>query len=308
MEVTMEELANEKEVRVEPGDVEINRSGPVPKIRLSTGLKEKLTQFSIVVNLLGRTIGYKALCLKLRQIWNMQGTEVVDMGCGYFLVQFLKQEDYLAAVLEGPWLVSGSYLQVQDWTPKFRVHHTAPQSTIVWIRISKLPLHLYPLNVISAIGEVVGKVIRVDYNTSGLQRGKFARMAVNIDLKQPLVSKFTIHGEECKVEYENLSELCIFCGMYGHLDANCARKPTNKDGEDMDNNSDKVVEVPKDTYGPWMIVEKRMKQLKRNWENEGKESTETGGSRFDILQDEGTIQEKGKGDNLNVRHKSYELP
>lgn len=303
MEVTMEELANEKEVRVEPGDVEIDRSGLVPEIRLSTGLKEKLTQnmhYSIVVNLLGRLIRYKALCLKLRQIWNMQGTKVVDMGCGYFLVQFLKKGDYLEAVLEGSWLVSGSYLQVQDWTPKFRVHHTAPQSTTVWIRISELPPHLCPSNVISAIGEAVGKVIRVDYNTSGLQRGKFARIAVNIDLKQPLVSKFTIDGEEFKVEYENLSELCIFCGMYGHLDANCARKPTNKEGEDMDNNSDKVVEIPKDTYGPWMIVEKKRKQMKRIWENGGKESIGQGGSRFDILQDEGPSQEKGREDSLNV--------
>lgn len=52
---------------------------------------------------------------------------------------------------------------------------------------------------------------------------------MDIDLTQPLVSKFMIDEEEFTVEYENLSDLCICCGMYGHLHANCAHKSADKE-------------------------------------------------------------------------------
>ncbi|KAG6408923.1 hypothetical protein SASPL_131950 [Salvia splendens] len=55
---------------------------------IATGDGVKIMQFSVVVNLLGRSIGYKSLCLNLSQLWNMNAAKVVDMGCGYFLVQF----------------------------------------------------------------------------------------------------------------------------------------------------------------------------------------------------------------------------
>ncbi|KAG6404011.1 hypothetical protein SASPL_136245 [Salvia splendens] len=205
----MDDLGQSKGVQVDVGDIQVDKSSPIPAVTLSPGLKERLAsnmRQSIVVNLLGRSIRYTILCAKLRQLWDMRGAKVVDMGEGFFLVQFASSEAYNEAMLEGPWTVLGSYLQVQSWSTAFRVQKASPLSTaVVWIRISDLPLHLYPSNVISAIGGAVGKVMKVDYNTSGMQRGKFARLAVNIDLSTPLVSKLTIDGEEFKVEYENLN-------------------------------------------------------------------------------------------------------
>lgn len=48
--------------------------------------------------------------------------------------------------------------------------------------------------VIGAIGAAVGTVVKVDYNTSDLLREKFAMVIVSINLKEPLISKFTING------------------------------------------------------------------------------------------------------------------
>ena len=145
----------------------------------------------------------------------------------------------------------------------------------------------------------VKSVMRIDYNTSDLQRGKFARIAVNVDLTKPLVSKFTIDGEEFKVEYENLNELCIYCGMYGHLDVNCIRKPKDKEKGDLSQGSGIATEVPKDTYGPWMIVEKRKRQMRRNSENNIKENImPPGGSRFKILQDANLELENDRDESL----------
>lgn len=59
VEVTMEEIATGDGVKIVPGDNVIDRTGPIPAVTLSTGLKEKLAQnmqFSVVVNLLGRPL------------------------------------------------------------------------------------------------------------------------------------------------------------------------------------------------------------------------------------------------------------
>lgn len=114
-----------------------------------------------------------------------------------------------------------------------------------------------------------------------MQRGKFARLAVTVDLTKPLVSKFTNDREEFKVEYENLQELCFHCGMYGHLREACVHRPKVTEEVEAGGSSGSKV------YGSWMIVEKkRRSQGKRRGDSGGENEGETtGGSRFDVLRE-----------------------
>ncbi|KAH1063437.1 hypothetical protein J1N35_028424 [Gossypium stocksii] len=48
------------------------------------------------------------------------------------------------------------------------------------------------------------------------RRGKFARLAVCVDLRKPLVSKVRINGRLQQVEYEALPNIFFKCGLYGH--------------------------------------------------------------------------------------------
>ena len=52
------------------------------------------------------------------------------------------------------------------------------------------------------IGQMVGRVFRIDYNTETTVRGKFARIAVEIPLDKPLVSQFVLDGKVQRVEYD----------------------------------------------------------------------------------------------------------
>lgn len=63
------------------------------------------------------------------------------------------------------------------------------------MRLPGLSLHLYNRRIIQYIGDVLGKVIHIDYNTGDMERGKFARLVVSINLKELLVSKFMLNGE-----------------------------------------------------------------------------------------------------------------
>lgn len=52
--------------------------------------------------------------------------------------------------------------------------------------------------------------------TLAAERGNHARLCVQVDLSQPLVSMLTIGGRCCKIEYEGLHLTCFHYGCYGH--------------------------------------------------------------------------------------------
>ncbi|XP_028802469.1 uncharacterized protein LOC114757564 [Neltuma alba] len=58
----------------------------------------------------------------------------------------------------------------------------------------------------------------------GLDKARFARLAVKLDLTKPLVSKLRLDGITQYVEYEGLPTICYQCGRYGHLEATCPLK------------------------------------------------------------------------------------
>ncbi|KAL9411769.1 hypothetical protein AB3S75_045384 [Citrus x aurantiifolia] len=64
----------DEEWNFEPGDVTVGDDGAMPTIKFSQRIHEKLVkpwQNSVVVKLLGRNIGYKVLCNRLKVMWHM---------------------------------------------------------------------------------------------------------------------------------------------------------------------------------------------------------------------------------------------
>lgn len=58
-----------------------------------------------------------------------------------------------------------------------------------------------------------------------MQRGKYARVCVEIDLNKPVLGRVGLCGVWYNVEYEGLHLLCSNCGCYGHLFRQCAGLP-----------------------------------------------------------------------------------
>ncbi|KDO39313.1 hypothetical protein CISIN_1g037277mg, partial [Citrus sinensis] len=145
------------------------------------------------------------------------------------------------------------------------------ENIVAWIRILGMPLHYYHKRILRMIGNVVGKVIKIDYNTESARRGKFARIAVEISLKKPLCSQFFLDGKLQNIEYENLPIICFNCGIYGHKNDDCPQSNTLKNlTESCENNvaednpngggeeKSSSSEVPVNpSFGPWMIVSRK---------------------------------------------------
>ncbi|CAN1146931.1 hypothetical protein LINPERHAP2_LOCUS15566 [Linum perenne] len=171
---------------------------------------------------------------------------IVDLDKSCFLVKFSVEQDYFKALTGGPWILLDHYRMV------------------AWIRFPHLPIHLYHGQVLMALGNLVGKTVKIDSTTQTAERGKFARIAVEIDLDKPLPPVVLLDGAFQQVEYENLPQLCFDCGLVGHERLNCPRhaEPVGpeKGAPALPSSSAIVTTAPasaSDSYGPWMLVSRR---------------------------------------------------
>ncbi|CAN1184329.1 hypothetical protein LINPERHAP2_LOCUS36912, partial [Linum perenne] len=167
----------------------------------------------------------------------------------------------------GPWILLDHYLVVHQWDPSFRVSNDLPKRMVAWIRFPHLPIHLYHGQVLTALGNLVGKTVKIDSTTQTVERGKFARIAVEIDLDKPLPPVVLLDGAIQQVEYENLPQLCFDCGLVGHERLSCPRRadPAAPETGVQATSSAMAIGSPApapaaDSYGPWMLVSRRSRR------------------------------------------------
>ncbi|KAK5772251.1 hypothetical protein PVK06_048531 [Gossypium arboreum] len=213
------------------GDVNTSIIDGIPDIEFSDRIKEiffKEMELTVIVKLLGRNIGYNALYNRILFLWKpVHSIHLMDITNGYFLVKFQDTGDYNKALSQGPWTVYGQYLTVQRWSRYFNPLQPYPSVVLTWIRLPNLPGHLYKRKIIEAIGGLIGKVVKLDTQTDNQIRGRYARLAVYINLDRPLISQVLIDGLIQRVEYEALPTVCFECGKYGHVKEMCTSAVLN---------------------------------------------------------------------------------
>lgn len=158
----------------------------------------------------------------------------------------------------------------------------------------------YDENVLMAMASVIGRPVRVDQNTLKVQRGRFARVCVEIDLSKLVVGKIWMRDHWYRVEYKGLHLICAKCGCYGHMTRECTnslgvQSPDSSLGKDQEatpppENLNAIIKEPsptpntgiamvltphvsqgtagtiydldKQTHGEWMTVVRRKKSVK----------------------------------------------
>jgi len=82
-----------------------------------------------------------------------------------------------------------------------------------------LPMELYNSEFLYKVGDLLGTTLKIDVNMPIQNRGKFARICVELDLECELVPSVTVLGMDFNLEYEGLHLICFHCGKYGHSDS-----------------------------------------------------------------------------------------
>ncbi|CAN1184857.1 hypothetical protein LINPERHAP2_LOCUS37206 [Linum perenne] len=259
----------------------------IRSLQISKSLKDKLCKpwtNTAIIRLLGKSIGYNYLCHRLNSMWKPVGSlQIIDLDKDCYLVKFGNEQDYFKALTGGPWLILGHYLLVQQWDPSFRVSDKLPSKMVVWVRLPHLPILFYHPQILNALGNLIGKTVRIDFTTQNAERGKFARLAVEIDLDAPLAPVIKLDGAWQKVEYENIPELCFECGMIGHVLESC-QKFSNAPPAGVGDAATPVFQLTGSTsyaakeaekidgYGPWMVVSRKGRRQRNDGETD-KESS-----------------------------------
>ncbi|CAI0404925.1 unnamed protein product [Linum tenue] len=251
-------------------------------LNISSNFKNRICdpwKRTLVVRLLGLKVGFNTLCNRLRALWRPVGhMEVLDLDRDCFLVKLGNEQDYFKALTDGPWMIFDHYLVVQQWTPAFKVSDPLPKTMIVWVQLPALKIHFYHKEVLTFLGNLIGRTIKLDYHTLNLQRAKFARIAVEVDLSKHLVPRIWLDDAWQKVEYENLPTVCFECGKIGHTSASCpslrtavtvlpATQPPS--GEPLASPTD-VLSEPNSGFGPWMVVSRKSRRNNKESLKKGK--------------------------------------
>lgn len=172
----------------------------------------------MIVKLLGRKIGFKVLETRLQQLWVRKGIiSLIDLGNEFFLVNFSHGDDQEYALTEGPWLIFDHYLTVCEWRPNFSPSTKSIERVAVWVRFSGLPIEYYDFKILSFIGHRSGRTVTVDKNILGQERGKYARLCVEVDLTKSLLAMFELKRQTYTIEYEGLHLLCPACGCFATI-------------------------------------------------------------------------------------------
>ncbi|KAL4272858.1 hypothetical protein GQ457_13G019130 [Hibiscus cannabinus] len=283
-----------EDIEVLDDDVIVDVSGPFLVICFSDRVHEEIDKSmerSLIVRLLGKTIGYRMLWNRIHALWSPKGDiHLVDLENDYYLVKFAAEEDYTKVLKEGPWTIFGSYLTMQTWSRGFSTSQVFPSQVIVWVRLPGLPYRYYTKSLFRRIAAVLGRVVKVDYNTNGGDRGKFARLAVMLDLTEPLRSCIGIDGFIQRLEYEGLQNICFGCGTYSHAKEHCgtsqlAEVSHNGNGNRAFPLSNKKVDkvAAEHLFGLWMVVEDRRRRARRTDTSGTHMLSGTSGSRFEML-------------------------
>lgn len=213
---------------------------------------------ALIVKLLGRTISYRVLSQRLTTMWSSNcRLDIVDLEDGYYVVRFFSKKDYDHALENGPWTIQGHYLTVSKFRPGFAPSTEHITSTLVWIRIPRLPLEFFDETILMRVGNELGKAVKIDTNTMQVARGKYARVCVEVDLSKPLTSVVVLNGHHLKIEYESLHQICFTCGKYGHRAEECAINTSVEHVHATSIAAPSTKESPADPFGPWMIARNR---------------------------------------------------
>ncbi|KAK9017631.1 hypothetical protein V6N11_080107 [Hibiscus sabdariffa] len=94
----------------------------------------KSMEFTLIVKVLGRRVGYNVLHDRICSIWkSSHPLKLIDLGHGSFLIEFASRKDYIHVLSDGPWTIFEHYLIVEPWLADFKSSQAPPSPIMAWI-------------------------------------------------------------------------------------------------------------------------------------------------------------------------------
>ncbi|XP_057432116.1 uncharacterized protein LOC130724864 [Lotus japonicus] len=207
----------------------VNDNTQLPQLHVDKSVIDNMCspwKDALVVGLLGKKLGFRTMKDRLSNIWKLVGEfDLLDIDNGFFMVKFDRKEDKKKVMDGAPWLIFDHYLAVAPWSKEFISPAAKITRTLAWVRVPGLNVTFYDECFLMSLAKIIGTPVRVDVNTLNAERGKFARICVELDLTKPVVGNFLFEGFWYKVVYEGLHIICPKYGCYGDRGRECTKPP-----------------------------------------------------------------------------------
>ncbi|XP_057432231.1 uncharacterized protein LOC130724985 [Lotus japonicus] len=214
---------------IEKGKMKVvyaNDNPLLPKIVVDREVIENMVspwKNALVISLLGKKLGYRLMKNKLMSLWRLSGEcDLIDVDNGFYIVKFDREVDRDKVIGGGPWMIFDHYLAVSTWSPEFISPAARVKKTLAWIRIPGLNVAFFNESYLLSAARVIGKPVKLDRSTLRAERGRFARICVELDLNKPVIGKICLEEFWYNIEYEGLHVICTKCGCYGHRTRECS--------------------------------------------------------------------------------------
>ncbi|XP_019161164.1 PREDICTED: uncharacterized protein LOC109157779 [Ipomoea nil] len=202
---------------------------------------------ALIIKFLGKPPAFNILQQRLFRFWNINDKAVMlDIGGGCYVVRFTLAADYRHVLLDGPRKVYNCYAIPQRWQPDFDPFTAKMEKITVWVRLPGLPVEYFQESKARKILSFIEKPMKLDLNTSGVEKVRFARAAVEVDLRKPLVSMVWVSDRVQPVEYEGLHVICFECGEVGHASSKCPKNVETVDPNQTSQRPEEVMETSED--------------------------------------------------------------
>ncbi|XP_038973991.1 uncharacterized protein LOC120105509 [Phoenix dactylifera] len=166
--------------------------------------------------------------------------------------------------------------------PNFTPGSGGLSMVVVWLRMPGLPLDYWEKSIILQMAAKAGMPLAVDEAMKKGKKSGFARVKIEVDLKNPLRGGTYVKGKAQWLKerfwqvfiYENLPNPCCRCGRVDHEEAHCTftsvTEPADVSGdrrgkammeemylvaESSTHGGEKGNDQPENQgYGPWMVT------------------------------------------------------
>lgn len=160
-------------------------------------------------------IPHQLLRAKVAQLWKpIEPLILIDLGWDFFVVKFRLEKSMNKILIEGPWFVTGHFLSISRWEPNFVTVESKLSTTAIWIRLPQLPIEFYDKSILEQVGNMIGKLLKIDTCTSSTLCGRYVRICVRVLLDIPSPPPLPLAPITNPYEREGI--ICNGCGIISH--------------------------------------------------------------------------------------------
>ncbi|KAI5007181.1 hypothetical protein ZWY2020_047129 [Hordeum vulgare] len=138
-----------------------------------------------------RPLNLAVLEKTMQRAWGLhKAARFRDLGGNVFEVHFGSEGDWRHVLHNGPWQYDFSILIVKEYDGGTRPSKMVFDKVDIWIQVQDLPPDRRTEEFGNALGNWLGKVVRVDVDEEGKARGQHLRVRALISVFEPLVRGF----------------------------------------------------------------------------------------------------------------------